>query len=238
MTDSGKNPYAKQPDKKPEGDVAPLISVPLGTPGEESAEDAKAAEKKQGASAAAWPGLEEAAAEGKKTVEKAPRIPAPGEKKEKPKAAAGDKKPEKPAQDVPALVQVPHTSTEPDEGWTAATVEKNHLANWALGVGIASLASLIVVVAPLLVGLVGIIVGILAVRKAKKNTTEGRHMGRSVAGLVMSATAFIISLVTTVVVTVLIARNSGDIIDCRDKYPDGSDEQTQCIEGVIQHMAG
>ncbi|KQB85433.1 DUF4190 domain-containing protein [Corynebacterium oculi] len=261
MTSSEKNPYAKKPEtpessdaseKKPEDSSAPLIAVPMDAPGQsESPGEGEKPEGKKKAAPAAWPGLEQAAAEGKTAVEKAPRIPTPEEEEAKKAAAAqqaqqgtaatkepakGDAKPGEEA-DVPALVQVPHTSTEPDEGWTAAAVEKNPLASWSLGLGIASLLSLFLLFPPLLVGLAGIIVGALAVRKAKKNTTEGRRMGMSVAGLVMSGVAFTISLIITIVGVIFFVRYSPDIVDCSEKYPAGF-EQDQCIAEVIDGAIG
>ncbi|WPF65233.1 MULTISPECIES: DUF4190 domain-containing protein [unclassified Corynebacterium] len=259
MTSSGKNPYAKKPEnpEKPEApatpatksgdDSAPLIAVPMG----DAADGRKPGDKKKQAAPAAWPGLEQAAAEGKTAVEKAPRIPTPEEKAAAEKAAAQksaaktEVKAAKPAAGAkpgeeannPALVQVPHSSTEPDEGWTAAAVERNPLAGWSLGLGIASVVALLLllifVVPPLLVSLAGIIVGVLAVRKAKKNTTEGRRMGVSVAGLVMSVVVFIISVVFGIVMLVLFQRYSPDIVACGNQYPEGSDERDQCVAEVI-----
>lgn len=264
MTSSGKNPYAKKPEtpenadkpvdsaqsaKKAEDTAAPLIAVPMDAPGEkssgETADGAKPADKKKQAAPAAWPGLEQAAAEGKTAVEKAPRIPTPEEKAaaEKEASKKAEAKPakaaklggEKPGEDasVPALVQVPHSSTEPDEGWTAAAVERNPLAGWALGLGIASVLSLFLIFGPLVVGLAGIIVGVLAVRKAKQNTTEGRRMGMSVAGLVMSSVAFLISLVLSIILLLLIRQYSPDIVACGEKFPEGSDERDQCVAEVF-----
>lgn len=145
----------------------------------------------------------------------------------------------------PALLSVP-MSTDPeadaalqaaeetDAGWTVAAEEKNKLAALALGLGIASVVLLLTIVLPLLVGLVGIVLGIMAVRSAKKNTTQGRRMGMSVAGLVLSAVSFVLSIAMTIALVTFVAPLFGEINDCANQYPKGSSELDQCVQEVLE----
>ncbi|KQB86529.1 DUF4190 domain-containing protein [Corynebacterium lowii] len=123
----------------------------------------------------------------------------------------------------------PQAPVNPEEAWTVDAQERNKVAPWALGIGIASAALLLTLVLPIIVGLVGIVVGIIAVVKAKKNPTEGRRMGMSVVGLVLSVISFLISLVFVVGV----AQSADEIQACVNTYPEGSAEQEQCIADNI-----
>lgn len=145
----------------------------------------------------------------------------------------------------PALLSVP-MSTDPeadaalqaaeetDAGWTVVAEEKNKLAAWALGLGIASVVLLLTIVLPLLVGLVGIVLGIMAVRSAKKNTTQGRRMGMSVAGLVLSAVSFVLSIAMTIALVAFMAPIANDVTDCANQHPEGSSELDQCVQEVLE----
>ena len=134
----------------------------------------------------------------------------------------------------PALLSVP-MSTDPEaDAALQAAEEKNTLAALALGLGIASVVLLLTIVLPLLVGLVGIVLGIMAVRSAKKNTTQGRRMGMSVAGLVLSAVSFVLSIAMTIALVTFVAPLFGEINDCANQYPKGSSELDQCVQEVLE----
>ena len=68
------------------------------------------------------------------------------------------------------------------------------IAIWALVIGIIALVSLFLVVPPLLLGPIGIIVSIVALLKGKKRPKELRRAWMSIAGLITSIIALILSV--------------------------------------------
>ena len=68
------------------------------------------------------------------------------------------------------------------------------IAVWALVIGIIALVSLLLVVPPLLLGPIGIIVSIIALLKGKKRPKELRRAWMSIAGLITSIIALILSV--------------------------------------------
>ena len=74
------------------------------------------------------------------------------------------------------------------------TEKKSVIAVWALVIGIIALVSLLLVVPPLLLGPIGIIVSIIALLKGKKRPKELRRAWMSIAGLITSIIALILSV--------------------------------------------
>lgn len=72
--------------------------------------------------------------------------------------------------------------------------KKSAIAVWALVIGIIALVSLLLVVPPLLLGPIGIIVSIIALLKGKKRPKELRRAWISIAGLITSIIALILSV--------------------------------------------
>ncbi|MFW9032976.1 hypothetical protein [Corynebacterium striatum] len=72
--------------------------------------------------------------------------------------------------------------------------KKSVIAVWTLVIGIIALVSLLLVVPPLLLGPIGIIVSIIALLKGKKGPKELRRTWISIAGLITSIIALILSV--------------------------------------------
>ena len=82
-----------------------------------------------------------------------------------------------------------------DSGYGYSPAEKKSvIAVWALIIGIIALVSLLLVVPPLLLGPIGIIVSIIALLKGKKRPKELRRAWMSIAGLITSIIALILSV--------------------------------------------
>ena len=79
------------------------------------------------------------------------------------------------------------------DGYSSAE-KKSVIAVWALVIGIIALVSLLLVVPPLLLGPIGIIVSIIAWLKGKKRPKELRRAWMSIAGLITSIIALILSV--------------------------------------------
>lgn len=79
------------------------------------------------------------------------------------------------------------------DGYSSAE-KKSVIAVWALVIGIIALVSLLLVVPPLLLGPIGIIVSIIAWLKGKKRPKELRCAWMSIAGLITSIIALILSV--------------------------------------------
>ena len=79
------------------------------------------------------------------------------------------------------------------DGYSSAE-KKSVIAVWALVIGIIALVSLLLVVPPLLLGPIGIIVSIIAWLKGKKRPKELRRAWMSIAGLITSIIALILSI--------------------------------------------
>lgn len=79
------------------------------------------------------------------------------------------------------------------DGYSPAE-KKSVIAVWALIIGIIALVSLLLVVPPLLLGPIGIIVSIIALLKGKKRPKELRRAWMSIAGLITSIIALILSV--------------------------------------------
>lgn len=79
------------------------------------------------------------------------------------------------------------------DGYSSAE-KKSVIAVWALVIGIIALVSLLLVVPPLLLGPIGIIVSIIALLKGKKRLKELRRAWMSIAGLITSIIALILSV--------------------------------------------
>jgi len=79
------------------------------------------------------------------------------------------------------------------DGYSSAE-KKSVIAVWALFIGIIALVSLLLVVPPLLLGPIGIIVSIIAWLKGKKRPKELRRAWMSIAGLITSIIALILSV--------------------------------------------
>ena len=79
------------------------------------------------------------------------------------------------------------------DGYSSAE-KKSVIAVWALVIGIIALVSLLLVVPPLLLGPIGIIVSIIALLKGKKRPKELRRAWMSIAGLITSIIALILSV--------------------------------------------
>lgn len=79
------------------------------------------------------------------------------------------------------------------DGYSSAE-KKSVIAVWALVIGIIALVSLLLVVPPLLLGPIGIIASIIAWLKGKKRPKELRRAWMSIAGLITSIIALILSV--------------------------------------------
>ncbi|ANE04191.1 DUF4190 domain-containing protein [Corynebacterium crudilactis] len=115
---------------------------------------------------------------------------------------------------------------------------KNTAATWALGLGIASLVSLLAVftvvgaflalLAPAF-ALAGIIVAIVALVKAKKINGPGKRKGFAITGLILSILTLVVLIGITIIAVTLFA-NSG-LVECAN-LPDAAAQQ-QCVEDII-----
>ena len=81
----------------------------------------------------------------------------------------------------------------------------------------------------MVLGIIGIVVGILALRKVKRG--EATNRGMSLTGLALSAVALVLSLVITIAVTAFIGQNIGELSNCTDPSL-SAEEQQACIEDL------
>lgn len=79
----------------------------------------------------------------------------------------------------------------------------------------------------MVLAVVGIVVGILALRKVKRGEATNRKM--SLAGIALSVVALVLSLVITIAVTAFIGQNIDQIADCTNPNL-SAEEQQACLE--------
>lgn len=118
----------------------------------------------------------------------------------------------------------------------AMEAEKNGVAPWALGIGILSLivgVSMIFSGLAFLPGIIGLIVSIVAIVKARKLQGPGRRMGMSVAGLILSILAIVASILFWLL-AVFILNDSG-VMECFS-ITDPAAQQT-CINDALDTWA-
>lgn len=107
--------------------------------------------------------------------------------------------------------------------------EKNRVAPWALGVGIVALiggVSILFSGFAFILGLIGLIIAIVAIVRARRIPGPGRRMGMSVAGLILSLIAIVISILFWVFAGFII--NETGMMECFE-ISDPAQQQT-CIE--------
>lgn len=111
---------------------------------------------------------------------------------------------------------------------------KNSVAAWALGVSILAFVmtvTLFLAVFAPVVGIVGLILGIVAVVKARRLKGPGRRMGMSIAAIIIS----VLSIILPVILLgfgFAILDNTG-LTECTTLPPE---EQQACIDGVLSDM--
>ena len=119
--------------------------------------------------------------------------------------------------------------------------ERNTLAPWALGLSIAAIVfaiSIIGLIIAWLPALVGLILSIIAVLRAKKIQGPYRRMGMSVASLIISGLTTALFVIGIIGFSILMA-NSGEAIQkCQNDYPTNSSAQQQCINDAVQDALG
>ena len=119
--------------------------------------------------------------------------------------------------------------------------ERNTLAPWALGLSIAAIVfaiSIIGLIIAWLPALVGLILSIIAVLRAKKIQGPYRRMGMSVASLIISGLTTALLVIGIIGFSILMA-NSGEAIQkCQNDYPTNSSAQQQCINDAVQDALG
>ena len=119
--------------------------------------------------------------------------------------------------------------------------ERNTLAPWALGLSIAAIVfaiSIIGLIIAWLPALVGLILSIIAVLRAKKIQGPYRRMGMSVASLIISGLTTALFVIGIIGFSILMA-NSGEAIQkCQNDYPANSSAQQQCINDAVQDAFG
>ncbi|NLZ57854.1 MAG: DUF4190 domain-containing protein [Corynebacterium sp.] len=118
-------------------------------------------------------------------------------------------------------------------------ITKNKTAAWALGLGIASVVSLLLMLIPVvgLIGLLapfiavaGIIVAIVALVKGKKYQGSNKRTGWSIAGLVLSILT--LAIIAVVIIGAVVFFSNSGIIDCVADNTDPAAQQA-CIEHSI-----
>ena len=86
--------------------------------------------------------------------------------------------------------------------------------------------------------LVGLILSIIAVLRAKKIQGPYRRMGMSVASLIISGLTTALFVIGIIGFSILMA-NSGEAIQkCQNDYPTNSSAQQQCINDAVQDALG
>ncbi|MDO5511981.1 hypothetical protein [Corynebacterium sp.] len=113
-------------------------------------------------------------------------------------------------------------------GW-ALNEEKNRVAPWALGVGIVALIaaiSMFFTAFAVLIGLIGLIISIVALVRSRRIQGPGRRTGMSVAGLVLSIIAIVISILFWVFVGGLITQSG--MLECFELTD--TNQQQACVE--------
>lgn len=116
---------------------------------------------------------------------------------------------------------------------------KNKTAAWALGLGIASVVSLLLILIPVvgLIGLfapfiavAGIIVAIIALVKGKKYQGSNKRTGWSIGGLVLSILT--LAIIAVVIIGAAVWFSNSGIMDCVTDNMDPAAQQA-CIEQSI-----
>ena len=119
--------------------------------------------------------------------------------------------------------------------------ERNTLAPWALVLSIAAIVfaiSIIGLIIAWLPALVGLILSIIAILRAKKIQGPYRRMGMSVASLIISGLTTALFVIGIIGFSILMA-NSGEAIQkCQNDYPTNSSAQQQCINDAVQDALG
>lgn len=124
----------------------------------------------------------------------------------------------------------------PGAGW-AMDAPRNSVAPWALGISILGLVmalSLLATAFAIVAGLIGLVLGIIAVVKARKTHGPDRRMGMSVSALVLSVITIVLSILFWVVVFAMVA--STGIADCMT-ITDATQQQL-CIEESLSSFSG
>ena len=119
--------------------------------------------------------------------------------------------------------------------------ERNTLAPWALGLSIAAIVCVITIVGLVIAwipALVGLILSIIAILRAKKIQGPYRRMGMSVAALIISGLTTVLFVIGIIGISIFMA-NSGEAIQkCQNDYPANSSAQQQCINDAVQDALG
>ncbi|MCZ9308515.1 hypothetical protein ACUY3K_07700 [Corynebacterium uberis] len=139
-----------------------------------------------------------------------------------------------PAQDASFPEPVPAPPSA-DSSWVI-NQEKNKVAPWALGLGIVAAVLAIAVVTSVLalpVAIAGVIVGIIAVVKARGIAGEGRRMGMSITGLVLSILVTLITGFLMIMSIIFFAQHGDDLMACVDRYGSDNDQVASCISDAI-----
>lgn len=119
-----------------------------------------------------------------------------------------------------------------DAQWASADKRQNGLATWALSLGIVAALmgmSLVLTAFAWIPALIGLVLGIMAVVKARKITGDGRRMGMSVAGLTLSALVLVFIAVLFVVAGTVVSQNP-ELLDCA-QLPAGA-EWDACLRNL------
>lgn len=114
--------------------------------------------------------------------------------------------------------------------------EKNRVAPWCLGVGILALVggiSIFFTALAFLVGIVGVILGIVALVRGRKIEGPGRRTGMSVVGIVLSVVSIGLSVLFWVLMGIF-ASETG-IADCMSLTDPA--EQQACVEDSVNEWA-
>lgn len=116
-------------------------------------------------------------------------------------------------------------------GWEVSA-EKNTAAPWALGIGVVGIlmaVSMILTMGAFIPGIIGLVVGLIALAKGRRIHGPGRRTGMTVTGLVLSVLSIAASLAFFVFIGV-IARETG-VMDCINLPT--TQEQQECINDAI-----
>lgn len=138
----------------------------------------------------------------------------------------------------PAYGSTPGYGSGPVSGSTWAMAETpNRVAPWALGVGILALlvaVSLFLTWLAFIPGVIGLILGVIAIVRGRSLSGPSRRTGMSVAGLVMSIIAIILSVVFWVLMGMLVSETG---IDSCVTLTDPAAQQ-QCLEDALNEWSG
>ena len=115
--------------------------------------------------------------------------------------------------------------------------ERNMLAPWALGLGIVGLVLALPYIG-IIPAVVGLILAIIAIMRARKIQGPYKRMGMSVIALIISGIAIIVSAII-IILTVFMWNSMSDGIEkCQRDHPNDSVAQQRCLNEVGESTFG